>query len=393
MAISELFYLNENGVVFPDYPTVLEQLKQEYRIIYGEDVYLEADSQDGQWLSILALAMFDTMQVASAVYNSFSPLTAQSDALTRNVKINGIRRLSPSFSTVDVKIIGQAGSIITNGQVEDTIGQKWNLPTVVTIPVGGEITVTATAVQIGAVSAAANTITKIATPTIGWQSVINLAAAAEGDPVESDAQLRRRQTNSTMIPSQTVMEGIIGAVASLEGVSRYRGYENDTTTTNADGIPRNSISLIVEGGDSTQIADAIANKKPAGTGTYGTTSVTVYDQYDVANTIKFYRPTTATISVEISLTARTGYLSTTATLIKSAIAQYLNGLEIGDDIYITKLYVPANLLNNAELANTFDVTQIRIKKNSGSFGTSNVTLAFNEIALCDPATNVTVIAI
>lgn len=393
MAISELFYLNENGVVFPDYPTVLEQLKQEYRIIYGEDVYLEADSQDGQWLSILALAMFDTMQVASAVYNSFSPLTAQSDALTRNVKINGIRRLSPSFSTVDVKIIGQAGSIITNGQVEDTIGQKWNLPTIVTIPVGGEITVTATAVQIGAVSAAANTITKIATPTIGWQSVINLAAAAEGDPVESDAQLRRRQTNSTMIPSQTVMEGIIGAVASLEGVSRYRGYENDTTTTNADGIPRNSISLIVEGGDSTQIADAIANKKPAGTGTYGTTSVTVYDQYDVANTIKFYRPTTATISVEVSLTARTGYLSTTATLIKSAIAQYINGLEIGDDIYITKLYVPANLLNNAELANTFDVTQIRIKKNSGSFGTSNVTLAFNEIALCDPATNVTVIAI
>ena len=393
MAISELFYLNENGVIFPDYPTVLEQLKQEYRIIYGDDVYLESDSQDGQWIAILALAMYDTMQVASAVYNSFSPLTAQSDALTRNVKINGIRRLSPSYSTVDVKIVGQSGSIITNGQVEDTIGQKWRLPATVTIPVGGEITVTATAIQIGSISASPNTVTKITTPTIGWQSVTNLTAAAQGDPVESDAQLRRRQTNSTMIPSQTVMEGIVGAVASIEGVSRYRGYENDTATTNADGVPRNSISIIAEGGDSAQIAEAISNKKPAGTGTYGSTSVTVYDQYDVPNTINFYRPTIATISVEISLSARSGYLSTTADLIQLAISQYIDNLQIGDDIYITKLYVPANLLNNQELANTFDVTQVRIKKNSGSFGTSNITLAFNEIALCDPTTNVTVIVI
>lgn len=392
MAISNLFYLNEYGVVFPDYPTVLEQLKQEYRTIYGDDVYLEADSQDGQWIAVMALAMFDTMQVAAAVYNSFSPLTAQSDALSRNVKINGIRRLSPSYSTADLTIVGQAGTIITNGQAEDTLQQKWNLPASVTIPVGGSIVVTATAAVIGRVTAAAGTITKIATPTIGWQSVNNVAAATEGDPVESDAQLRRRQTNSTMIPSLSVMEGIIGAVASLQGVSRYRGYENDTATTNANGIPANSISLVVEGGDSTQIAEAIAAKKTAGTGTYGSTTVTVYDQYGIANAIKFYRPTIATISVEVSLTARAGYLSTTATLIKAAVAEYLNGLEIGDDIYITKLYVPANLMNNAELMDTFDVTQVRIKKNAGSFVTTNLTLAFNEIAMCDPATNVTVIA-
>jgi hypothetical protein len=74
-----------------------------------------------------------------------------------------------------------------------------------------------------------------------------------------------------------------------------------------------------------------------------------------------------------------------------AVAQYLEGLEIGDDVYITKLYVPANLLNSPEVANTFDVTNVRIKKNAGSFGTSNIALAFNEIAVCDAATNVTVI--
>jgi uncharacterized phage protein gp47/JayE len=391
MAIGDLVFVDANGLRYPDYPTVLEYLKNEYRAIYGADVYLEADSQDGQWVSILALSMYETMLVAAAVYNSFSPLTAQADALSRNVKINGIARLIATRSQVDLRIVGQAGTIINNGQAEDTLGRKWRLPASVTIPVGGEITVTATAVELGAIAAQANTITKIATPTLGWQSVTNLSPAVEGDPVESDAELRRRQANSTMIPSLSVMEGIVGGVSSLQGVKRYRGYENDTDETDDDGIPAHSIALVVEGGDTTAIADTIAKKKTAGTGTHGTTSVVVNDQYGVPNTIKFFRPTPATISVEVSLTARAGYLSTTAEQIQAAVAAYVNSLEIGDDIFITKLFVPANL-SNLPVGDTFNVTQIRIKKNAGSFGTSNIVLAFNELAESDPATNVTVIA-
>lgn len=391
MALTDLIFVDQSGFHYPDYPTVLTYLQDEYRAIYGADTYLEADSQDGQWVAILALAMFDSMQVAAAVYNSFSPLTAQKDALSRNVKINGIARLVASYSTADLTIVGQAGTIILNGQAKDTLDQTWNLPSSVTIPVGGSIVVTATAAEIGAVSAAAGTINKIATPTLGWQTVNNAAAATMGDPVETDAELRRRQTQSTMIPSLSVMEGIVGAVASLTGVNRYRGYENDTGTTNADGIPAHAISLVVEGGTTQAIAEAIAAKKTPGTATYGTTSYTTYDQYGVPNIINFFRPTTATISIEVSLTARTGYLSTTADAIKAALVAYVADLLIGDDIYISKLYVPANLSNTVS-ADTFDVTQIRIKKNSGSWVTTNLTLAFNEIAQTALA-NVTVIAV
>ena len=391
MAISDLIYVDQSGLHYPDYPTVLSYLQGEYRTIYGADMYLEADSQDGQWVAILALAMFDSMQVAAAVYNSFSPLTAQKDALSRNVKINGIARLVASYSTADLTIIGQAGTIILNGQAKDTLDQKWNLPASVTIPVGGSIVVTATAAEVGAVSAAAGTINKIATPTLGWQTVNNVAAATIGDPVETDAELRRRQSQSTMIPSLSVMEGIVGAVASLAGVNRYRGYENDTNTTNADGVPAHAISLVVEGGTTQAIAEAIAAKKTPGTATYGTTSYTTYDQHGVPNVINFFRPTAATISIEVSLTTRTGYLSTTADAIKAALVAYVADLLIGDDIYISKLYVPANLSNQA-IGETFDVTQIRIKKNSGSWVTTNLTLAFNEIAQTALA-NVTVIAV
>jgi len=387
MAIADLVYVDAKGFHYPDYPTVLEYLKGEYRTIYGADTYLEADSQDGQWVAILALSIYDCMQVASAVYSSFSPLTAQMDALSRNVKINGIARRVPTYSTVDLRVVGQPGTTVLKGQAEDTLGQKWNLPDL-TIPVGGELVVTATAADIGAIAAAANTINKIATPTFGWQSVNNAAPAAIGAPVETDAELRRRQTQSVAIPAQSVLDSVVGSVASLPGVLRYRGYENDGDVTDANGMPAHSISLVVEGGVAQDIGETIAIKKTPGTRTYGTTSVTTDDKFGMENVIQFFRPTSAVIGVEITATALSGYTSSYATLIKQAVADSIKELLIGDDVLITKLYVPANLPGTAAGA-TFDITQIRIKKNSGSYQTTNLVLAFNEIAECSVA-NVTV---
>lgn len=388
--LSDLVYVDATGFHYPDYPTILAQITQEYRNIYGSDVYLEPDSQDGQWLAVLSLALYDSFQVAANVYSSFSPLTAQSDALSRNVKINGIRRRVATYSTADLVIVGQAGTIITNGIAEDTLGQKWIIPAT-TIPPAGTITVTATAEQIGAINALANTINKIATPTLGWQTVNNLAAATIGIPVETDAQLRARQAISTALPSLSVMEGIVGAVASLAGVTRYKGYENDETATDSNGIPGHHISVIVEGGNTQAIAEAIASKKTPGTGTFGTTSASVTDRYGVPNLIRFYRPTVATISAEVTIRALPGYTSGFADQIKSAIADAINALQIGEDVLITKLYVPANLPGQAA-GGTFDISLLRLKKNAGAFGTGNVSMLFNEVAQCTPG-NVTVIVV
>ena len=392
MAIADLIYVDATGFHYPDYSTVLQYLTDEYKAIYGADTYLAPDSQDGQWLAIQALAIFDTMQVAAAVYSSFSPLTAQADALSRNVKINGIKRRVATFSTADLLIVGTAGTVINNGQAEDTLSQKWNLPASVTIPPGGSITVTATAAEIGSVTAGPNTINKIATPTLGWQSVDNTAAATVGDPVEADAELRRRQTFSTALPSLTVLDGTIGAVASVPGVTRFRGYENDSDVTDANGIPAHSIAIVAEGGDQQAIGDAIAIKKTPGTGTYGTMTVTTYDQYGLPNLIDFFRPTPATIGVEVTIQALTGYTTSYADQIAAAVAASIQALDIGDDVLITKLYVPANL-PGTQAGATFDITQLRIKKNAGAFGTSNLTLAFNEVAECGPAVDVTVIVL
>lgn len=377
--------IDASGITAPTYAEVLEYLKEQYRSIYGPDVYLEADSQDGQLLAVFASSINDANAVAIAIYNSLSPATAQGAALSSNVKINGIARKVASFSTADLLIVGQAGTTIANGIAKDANGNQWALPASVVIPPSGEITVTATCQAIGAISAAAGTINQIGTPTRGWQTVTNPAAAAEGAPVESDAALRQRQTVSTALPSRTVLDGIIGAVSNITGVVRLRAYENDTNVTDSNGIPSHSISLVVDGGDANAIANAIAVKKTPGSGTYGSTSVLTTDVYGRPITIRFFRPTDAPITVTVNLKALAGYTSNTGDDIKQAIADYINGVDIGGGLSGSVEWADAiTAANSVGGGVTFKLTGLSMTGPRGA-GNPDVALLFNEAAFCTPA--------
>lgn len=393
MAFDSLVYVDATGLHTPDYPTTLAYYTAATQAIFGSDIYLGPDSQDGQYISIFALSAFDCCQVAQAVYNSYSPLTAVGQALSTQVKINGIARDVATYSSVDLYLVGQVGTTITNGIALDTLNQQWLLPATVIIPLSGDVTVTATAQNAGAVTAAPNTVTTIFTPTLGWQTVNNPAASVAGAPVETDAELRIRQTLSVAQPALTVFESTVGFVASVPGVTRFQGYENDTNVTDANGIPPHSIAIVAEGGDSVAIAQAIWDKKTPGTGTYGTTSETIYDIYGIPDVINFFRPTVATIGVQINITPLAGFASTTVALIQASVASYINSLPIGQDVLISRVYPPANLTGTPEGA-TYDIadptTDLQLAKNGGGYAPANITLTFIEVATCDPLVDVVV---
>jgi len=372
--------IDATGISAPSYNDIFTSLQNSYWSIYGSDAVLTPDSQDGQLLATFAQAINDCNQATISVYNSFSPAKAQGAALSSNVKINGLNRQVSSNSTVDVTITGVAGSVIANGIVQDSLKNKWDLPASVMIPPAGQIVVTATCETAGAINAAIGTVTQIVTPTFGWQTVTNASAAAPGAPVETDAGLRVRQASSTALPSLTILEGVLGGVAAVAGVTRYAAYENDTDTTDSDGLPSHSMSIVVEGGDATEIATVIATKKAPGTGTYGTTSETVIDTYQVIHNIKFFRPTDVPITVQINLVKLSGYTSAIGDEIKSAVANAISNLAIGGDVLVNKLYSFANLPGTADGA-TFDISSILIARDLNAPAASNVVIAFNEVAV------------
>lgn len=375
--------IDTTGIHGLTYAEILSDLQDDFRSIYGADVYLGSDSQDGQILGIYAQAISDCVSAAVAVYNAFSPATAQGVGLSSVVKINGIARHVPTNSTADVTLTGVSGTVISNGIVADANDNKWNLPATVTIGGGGTVTVTATAQVEGDIAAGAGTITKIITQTLGWQSVTNAAGATTGAPVESDAALRVRQSASTALPSSTPLMGIVAAVENLDGVQELKAYENDTDTTDDNDIPSHSISLVVLGGDDTEIATAIALKKNPGTGTYGTTTETVNNASGLPVDINFYRPTDVPIDVHITVKALTGYVTSTGAVIKAAIASYISGLSIGggvgNAVEWSKLIFAAT---NTAFGETYNVTAVTLRRDADAFLTADVDIAFNEVSSC-----------
>ena len=348
--------ITSSGISIPSYAALLSSLQASFQAIYGSSIYVAPDSQDGQLLALVANAINDSNQAAVLLYNAFSPSYAQGTQLSSEVKINGLARLVPSYSTCNVTITGVFGTVIDNGVVQDTNGNLWNLPAVVTIPNTGTIIVQATAQQSGAINSAIGTLTIINTPTYGWQTVTNAGASVPGQPVETDAALRVRQALSVSIPSSSILAGIVGAIANLPGVIQVAAYENSTNSTNSIGLPAHSISLVVYGGNPVSIAQAIANQKTPGTATYGTTSENITDPATgIINTINFYTPTSITMSLLVNAKGLTGYTTAIGTTMVAALAAYVAAQVIGSSLYISK---ETGACDDAGSGNTFNILSI-----------------------------------
>ncbi|ECT3794060.1 hypothetical protein D3769_19395 [Salmonella enterica subsp. enterica serovar Schwarzengrund] len=373
------------GISAPDYQTIFDILTSYFQQIYGSDAYLQPDSKDGQMVALVALAVHDANNTAISVYNCFSPATGYGAALTSNVKINGIARKGATNSTVDLLLTGTAGTAITNGTVKDTNNVIWRLPASVVIGVDGAVTVTAICSNSGAVAALAGTITTINTPTRGWTSVTNPAAATVGAPAETDAELRIRQGQSVAIPSITPFEGVDGAIANIAGVTRHKLYENDTGKTDGNGLPPHSISAIVDGGDVTEIARTIRGNKGQGVRTWGKTSVTVPDKYGNPHIISFSRPTDVPVYGKITLKVFAGYTSQIGVQIQQAVADYINRLMIGDPVLLSRIYSPANLgVVSGGNARYYDIQELLIGKSPETAAAANINIAYDESASCKP---------
>lgn len=373
------------GISAPSYDDVYLSLVARYQAIYGSDVVLTADTQDGQWIGVIAQAVTDVNAGAVAVYNSFSPSTAQGVGLSSAVKINGLKREASSFSSVPVTITGTVGTTITNGTVKDAAGNSWALPASVIIPSGASITVTAICQTAGAITAEIGSITKIGTPTRGWLTVTNASAAAPGAAGESDATLRQRQALSTGIAAVTPMETIAAAVENVAGVTRVNYSENPNSATNSDGVPGHSFGLVVEGGDATAIAQTIANTKNPGTGTYGTISETVIDSRGIPNIINFDPPTYQRIVVALMIKAKTGYTVAIGNNIVAAIANYITSIPIGGEVDINSVVNAAIDGSGAPASFKIPPGGLTMCVYGGSLAASDIAIAYNQAATCAAA--------
>ena len=109
------------------------------------------------------------------------------------------------------------------------------------------------------------------------------------------------------------------------------------------------------------------------------------DTYGNPHVISFSRSTDVPIYGHVTLKAFTGYTSQIGVQIQQAVADYINGLTIGDDVLLSRIYSPANLgVVSGGNARYYDIQELLIGKSAGTVAAANINIAYNESASCKP---------
>lgn len=372
-------YIDDTGLHIPTYADIRDDLIAQFKEIYGKDIYLGNDSQDYQMISAFSLKTYDTMQLLQIVYNNQSVKTAVGTGLSSRVKLNGLRRKTATHSTCVLTLTGTPGTTIPAGVVEDTQGRKWDLPENLKFE-SETLETTAQCQDIGAIEAPVGTITKISNPQYGWLTVTNKVPAVKGRPIETDEELRRRQSISTAIPSQNMVNSTIAGIASVSGVTQYKVYENDTNATDKNGIPSHSIAAVVEGGLDEAIAEQIYLRKGPGCGTHGTTAITYTNSDGLKNEIRFFRPTYQDIAVKVTVKKYATYTTAVEDDIKRNITVYIDRLGIGVNVTATGILTAITAAVDDALRPPFSLQSVQLGRAGGTLGVVDIIIPYNSIA-------------
>lgn len=347
-------YIDNLGIHYPNYQDIIDYYVSKAKEIYGNDIYLEEDSQDYELLSIIARAAAGALAAAGDSYNSRDPDTAFDNVLDGLVTINGIERKPSTYSTVNLKLTGLPYTLIRGGVVQSASGDNWNLPQEVVLDAKGEALVTGIAQEVGSIVALTGEITKIVTPTYGWSTVNNPDPANVGQPVETTPELKARRKIAVATPSQTPLESLAAGINNLLGVTEFQVYENDTKVVDSRGFPPNSITVIVEGGTNEDIAHAISLRKNMGVLSNGDITVPVTNEYGSTLDISFYRPEDVQVYVTVYITPLAGYTTEVADQIKSSLINYFESMYIGGNLYNSQLWEAA-LSVSPDIRPTFSI--------------------------------------
>lgn len=190
-------------------------------------------------------------------------------------------------------------------------------------------------VETGDILVPEGVITNIVKADAGLLSVVNLCTYIAGRDEETDAEFRQSYADKIFNRSSMMLESIRSAILNnVQGVTSVAPYENASHEWDEYGRPPHSIEIVVDGGDSTEIAQQILQKKAGGINTFGDTSVVLAGEYDEDITIRFSRPTTVYtwFHLGITLNKNEAIPPNYVDLLRSVVLEHMEELNAGKDV-------------------------------------------------------------
>lgn len=276
-------FITETGVVIPDASAILTDVQQEFMEALGLPEIPDPSSAEGRMIDAEVTSRISVARNNALVANQLNPNLSTGVFLDSHLAFIGSRRDPAERSSADCLLAGVPGTPIPAGQfAEDENRNLWQFASSVTLDGTGQATATFQAVEFGPITADPNTITKIVSGVVGWETITNPSEAVPGKLEQSDISARRQRLLELGKNARSNSYAIIAAVSALEGVSGVRFLENFKSTTetlsNVELAPH-STWLCVEGGVDAQIAEAYYTSRTAGSGFNGDVTVNYTDPY------------------------------------------------------------------------------------------------------------------
>lgn len=212
---------------------------------------------------------------------------------------------------------------------------------------------------------------------VDWIGVTNPYFVFASKGIESDSEARLRFKNIKAWNNVGGYDSINLALDEVKGVSYKNIQPNTLLNPSTNQIINKGLGITVNGGDEDEIASTLFRVLGAGTMTSGDITKTVIDINGSSHEIKFSRPDYVNIKIDLRLTILPTFPTNGIALIREAIVEYFNNLTVGEDIYYSRLFTPINSVQG------FTVSDLKIAKVGFPFGTSNITIAHNQLAVID----------
>lgn len=305
--------ITSTGIEVETFTEIRDALVVGLQGIYGADINVDQNSPDGQLVNIFTQSGADIRELAVQIYNNFDPDQASGTVLDQRAAINNVTRQGGSFTIQPIDIV-VSGTVFLQGldaafdsltgtgyTIQDNAGNQFILIDSVTLTAGTS-TQNFRAAKVGLVETIPNTITNQVTVVLGVSSVNNSGAALTvGQNQETDPQLRVRRQQSTAINSSGYLNGLLGTVLDIPGVTQAQLYENDTASVDGNGIPAHGTWLIVENGANSDIAQTIYAKKSYGSNQKGSVTQNITTASGATFTARFDRPIGQRLYVKFNL--------------------------------------------------------------------------------------------
>lgn len=333
------------GFVKKPLSVILEEMAAYQRATIDPNWNTEADTLAGQYNGIFADQVAQLWEVLEAEYYALSR-DADANALDIIGSLTGTPRRGATKSTVTLTLNLNASITVPAGSIVSVNGDpSIRVVTLADAVRGGSpgtVDVDAEAETAGSVHANPGTLTVIATPVVGWNSVTNAGALTGGEGIEDDDAYRRRQYAELAAGGGGSVPGIRADILDLGDEISCIVLENDADTT-VDGMPPHSVEAVVQGGDPQDIAEVLFASKSGGIKTHGNQSpVSVTDEQGIDHEVRFSRPVEVPVYVAIGLTTvgdYSGFEDEVRTAIRTAlITRSSDGyLDIGTDVYAAQI--------------------------------------------------------